>query len=142
MRIVGLAHGTRRCRRGILLTLIICVLLTACSGVNTRTAEGQPIRMTKDEFAEYVESTFRYHNRVVNEMITIFSLSGDEIPFEPALVRAEDNMDARCQPLNEMVMATIEGRELSMWAKLQLINQVPECAAATRRVESVLPASF
>jgi hypothetical protein len=33
MRIVGLAHGTGRCQRGILLTLIICVLLNACSGV-------------------------------------------------------------------------------------------------------------
>lgn len=98
--------------------------------------------MTKDEFAENVESTFRHHNRVVNEMITIFSFSGDEIPFEPALVRAEENMDASCQPLNEMDMATIEGRELSMWTKLQLLSQVPECAAVTRRVESVLPASF
>ena len=51
-------------------------------------------------------------------------------------------MDVSCQPLNEMDMATIEGRELSMWTKLQLLSQVPECAAATRRVESVLPASF
>lgn len=139
---VGLAHGTKRCQGGIPLLLISVVLLNACSGVNTRTTEGQPIRMSNEEFAEYVESTFRYHNRVVNEMITMFSLSGEEIPFEPALVKAEEDMDASCQPLNEMVMATIEGRELSTWAKLQLLNQVPECAAATRRVESVLPDSF
>jgi len=98
--------------------------------------------MSRDEFAEYVESTFRYHNKIVNELITAFIISAEEIPFDPVLIRAEEQMAAGCRPLNEMVLATIEGRELSRWAKLQLMNQVPVCAAATRRVESLIPTNF
>lgn len=121
------------------LIVIVTITLSACAGVNTRTAEGEPIRMSHEEFAEYVESTFRHHNSVVSELITVFSMSEDDIPFDPKLIRAEEDMAARCQPLNEVVSATIEGRELSFWAKLQLLNYVPLCEAATRRVERIIP---
>ena len=118
----------------------LCVIaLGACSGVNTRTADGQPIRMTRDEFAEYVETTFRYHNRIVNELILASSLGDEDVVVDASLLSAEEDMAAICQPLNEMVSATIEGRELSFWSKLQLVNQVPACEAATRRVENVIP---
>jgi hypothetical protein len=116
--------------------------LSACTGVNTRTADGRGVRMTRAEFAEYVETTFRHHNRVVNELITASILGDEEIPIDPALIRAEEDMDASCQPLNEMVTATIEGRELSFWAKMRLLDQVPLCEAATRRVEAMIPAAF
>ena len=136
------AVSKSRWRRLLPFGLLFLVTLGACSGVNTRTADGRPIRMTRAEFAEYVETTFRYHNRVVNELITASILGDEEIPIDPSLIRAEEDMDASCQPLNEMVTATIEGRELSFWAKMQLLNQVPSCAAATRRVEAMIPAAF
>ena len=97
---------------------MVSVTLCACSGVNTYDADGKPIRMSREDFGEYVESTFRYHNRVVSELITVFSMSDEDIPFAPALIRAEEDMAARCQPINEMVSAMIEGREQSLWAKL------------------------
>ena len=139
---VNVANRCRKLRWATPILLILIFTLCACSGVNTRTADGRPIRMTREEFAEYVETTFRYHNRIVNELITTFVMSSDEIPFDPALIRAEEQMAASCRPLNEIVSATIERREPSLWTKLQLLNQVPVCAAATQRVEGLIPTIF
>ena len=116
--------------------------LSAC-GVNTRDVDGKPIRMTKAEFADYVEQVFRHHNGVVNELILVTSLSDDPEPELPvSLIAAEKAMVAKCQPLNDMVSATIEGRELSTWSKLLLIDQVPSCAEWSRRVEGLIEKSF
>lgn len=96
--------------------------------------DGRAVRMTRDEFAEYLESTFRYHNETVNNLISALSYS-DEFEASAAREKAEEEMSALCQPLNNMVTATLEGRQLSFWSKLLLPNQVPKCAAASRRVE-------
>ena len=140
-RIQNLARGQSHLWREapVKIVLPVSLLLCACSGVNTFNAQGEPVRMSREEFAEYVESTFRYHNRVVSELITVFSMSEEDIPFPPALIRAEDDMTARCKPINDMVSAKIEGRPQTLWAKLQLLNNVPLCEAATRRVEQMIP---
>ena len=122
--------------------LIVSLALGACSGVNTREPDGRLVRMSKDEFAEYVEATFRHHNRIVNDLILASSLADEELLLDPALLKAEETMASACHPLNAMVSATIEGRELSFWSKLRLIDQVPECAAATNRVKELIPESF
>ena len=99
--------------------------------------------MSKDEFAEYVEQVFRHHNGVVNELILASSLSDDpDLPLPAELIAAERAMAQKCQPLNDMVSATIEGRELSTWTKLLLIDQVPACATYSRRVEALIEQSF
>lgn len=122
--------------------LIILMLLCSC-GINTRDQHGMPIRMSKDEFAEYVETVFRHHNGVVNELILATSLSDDpELVLPPALLSAERAMVAACQPLNEVVSATIERRELTVWARLLLIDQVPRCAASSSRVELLMKDTF
>ncbi len=133
------AHQVKTWCRAVPLALVASCMLCACSTVNTYTANGKPIRMTREEFGEYVEATFRYHNRVVSELITVFSMSDEDIPFPQALIRAEEDMTARCQPINEMVSAMIEGREQSLWTKLQLLNSTPLCEAATQQVEQLIP---
>ena len=118
----------------VLWPLGLVFFLAAC-GVNTRDENGTPIRMTTEEFAEYVEQVFRHHNGVVNELILATSLSDDpDLALPAELIAAEKEMVAKCQPLNEMVSATIEGRVLSSWKKLRLIDQVPTCAKWSRRV--------
>jgi len=121
------------------LGLIVLLGLQGCAGVNTRTADGEPVHMSRDQFAAYVEETFRYHNRVVNDLITASSMSDEEVVFDQRLVRAEETMAEKCLPLNEMVTANIEGRDLSLWAKMRLPQQVPECEAASRNVEALMP---
>ena len=119
--------------------LAIPLVLCACAGVNTRNAGGEPVRMSREAFAEYAEQTFRYHNRVVNDLITATSFGDESALEDAALIHAEERMAARCQPLNNMVTATIEGRELSYWAKVRLLESVPECAAASRAVAARIP---
>ena len=99
--------------------------------------------MSKDEFAEYVEQVFRHHNGVVNELILSSSLSDDPAhEFPPELLRAEEIMVRQCRPLNDMVSATIEGREISLWSKMLLMDQVPKCAQSSKRVEQLIPEMF
>ena len=125
------------------INLVFFVVSLVGCGVNTRTAEGMPVRMTKEEFADYVERVFRHHNNVVNELILATSLSDDpELELPSGLLAAEKLMVAECQPLNDMVSATIEGREMSTWSKLLLIDQVPSCAKWSQRVEGLIEESF
>jgi hypothetical protein len=98
--------------------------------------------MSRKEFADYAEHTFRYHNRVVNDLITATSFDEEAAPADAALIRAEERMAASCQPLNNMVSATIEGRNLSYFAKIRLLDAVPECAAASRAVEALVRDMF
>lgn len=121
---------------------IFCCALSAC-GINTRDDSGNPVRLTTEEFAEYVETVFRYHNGVVNELILVTSLSDDpDLVLPQPLLTAEKLMVAKCQALNEMASATIEGRELSQWRKLLLIDHVPACSVASRRVEELIEQTF
>ncbi len=122
--------------------LALPLVLGACAGVNTRNIDGEPVRMSREAFANYAEQTFRYHNRVVNDLITATSFGDESVLEDTTLVRAEERMAHRCKPLNNMVSATIEGRELSYWAKIRLLEAVPECAAASRAVEERIPELF
>ena len=126
----------------ILAVSFFATTLPAC-GINTRDETGNPVRLTAEEFANYVESVFRHHNGVVNELILATSLSDDpDLVLPTSLISAERKMVADCQPLNDMVSATIEGRELSQWKKLLLIDQVPACSHSSRLVESLIETTF
>lgn len=120
------------------LPLVLC----ACVGVTTRNADGESVRMSREEFAEYAEQTFRHHNRVVNDLITATSFGDEAAASDPVLISAEERMAESCQPLNNMVSATIEGRDLSYFAKIRLLDAVPECAAASREVEARMGEMF
>ncbi|MDP6184177.1 MAG: hypothetical protein QF609_10190, partial [Gammaproteobacteria bacterium] len=98
---MGVLTSIFRRANAALFSCLCVVALGACSGVNTRTADGQPIRMTRDEFAEYVETTFRYHNRIVNELILASSLGDEDVVVDASLLSAEEDMAAICQPLND-----------------------------------------
>ncbi|MGR9090830.1 MAG: hypothetical protein ACU85U_09655 [Gammaproteobacteria bacterium] len=138
MRREAVACRRERCAAALAIPLVLC----ACAGVNTLNADGEPVRMSREAFAEYAEQTFRYHNRVVNDLITATSFGDEAVVEDMALLRAEERMAARCQPLNNMVTATIEGRELSYWAKIHLLESVPECADASRTVEARIREMF
>ena len=127
----------------IALGLISSICCLSSCGVNTRKANGEPVRMTGEEFAEYVEQVFRHHNGVVNELILATSLNHDpDLALPAELISAEKAMVRQCQPLNDMVSATIEGRTISAWQKLRLIDQVPLCAKWSHTVEELVEKSF
>lgn len=120
--------------------LLVMVLLSACSSVQVRYPDGRSEYQSRDAFAGYTEKVFRYHNRVLNDLIVATSLADlDSVEETDQLVAAEATMTSACQPLNEIVAATIEGREISFFTKLQLPEVVPACEIASRRVETLLP---
>ncbi len=108
--------------------------------MQVRYPDGSIEYKSKEDFERYVEAVFRYHNRVENDLITATAFM-DETKLDPnsPLVRAEETAAARCKPLNDIVSATIEGRELGFFLKLQLPEAVPACEKASQRLEALLP---
>ncbi len=122
--------------RGLLAAgLILCA---GCSSIHTKTPEGEPVVMNEADFAAYFEHVFRHHNNVVNELLYVSTgnLDGGNDPMSAA----EMKMDHACQPLNEIAAAAAGGQPADFWTKMQLMDAVPECEAATRRLEKLLPA--
>jgi hypothetical protein len=96
--------------------------------------------MNQREFAEYVEHVFRYHNQVVNELIELSGTS-DDIDDEDAaeLAKEEAHMLQVCASLNDVVSESMTGQDTDFQAKMRLVDAVPECEAATRKVDDLLP---
>jgi hypothetical protein len=121
-------------RRWVLLGAFLCA---GCSQIHTKTPEGEPILMDEAEFASYFEQVFRHHNTVVNE--SLFAPPGQHsAPGEAPEQAAEMKMRHACQPLNEAASAAATGETPGFWAKLKLLDAVPECEAATRSLEKLL----
>lgn len=118
------------------LTLLGAILCAGCASVHTKTPEGEPILMDEAEFASYFERVFRHHNTVVNESLfaSPASLPGDADP----VAGAEMKMRHACQILNEAASAAATGESPDLWTKMKLPDAVPECEAATRRLEKLL----
>lgn len=121
--------------------LVLGALVAACNTVQVRYPDGTTAYQDREAFAAYVEQVFRYHNRVVDDLIMVTAL-GAAAETEPhhALVAAERAMSHSCQPLNDAVAARIEGRKLGLFETLALPAAVPACEAASRRLATLIPA--
>jgi uncharacterized protein YceK len=129
----------------VLRTLILtgAIFLAGCSTIRTRTPEGDAVTMNEAEFAAYVEHVFRHHNNVVNDLMFASSTIEDKDGNADAeLVGAETRMDYACLPLNELVSALAGGQKPGFRTKMQLVKAVPECEAATRKVETLISSGF
>jgi 23S rRNA pseudoU1915 N3-methylase RlmH len=109
----------------------------ACSLITVHTPGGDTRMMSRHEFAEYVERVFRYHNQIVSELIELSATDDSEESAE--LAKEEAHMLEACASLNEVVSQSMAGLDTNFRAKMQLVDAVPECEAATRRVEDLLP---
>ena len=118
--------------------------LSACSNIHTKTPEGISITMTEGEFAAYVEHVFRHHNKVYSDLIDCLTMvdEADATSTDEELKNAEVAMLNACLPVNEIVSASTEGRDLGMRSKMRLVQAVPDCEIATRRLELMLTPSL
>lgn len=125
--------------RGLLMVLSV-LFLSGCTSIKTRKASGEEVVMSKDQFAQYVEHVFRYHNQVMTELM---ESSEEEHPQSPAsasaLKNAERSMISACEPLNEVVSETLSGENVGLTLKMQLGDAVPACEAASQAVEKLIP---
>jgi hypothetical protein len=119
--------------------LAAAILAGGCAGIRTSSPEGQPLLMNEAEFAAYVEHVFRHHNAVVNDLLfATNSLGEPNVAEDIALLRAEARMDHACRSLNDAASAAATGNSPDIWTKMSLADAVPECEAATRKVEKLI----
>ena len=96
--------------------------------------------MSKDQFAQYVEHVFRYHNQVMTELMESSEERVEQSPATAsALKNAERSMISACEPLNEVVSETLSGENVGLKLKMQLSDAVPACEAASQAVEKLIP---
>jgi L-lactate utilization protein LutC len=126
--------------RRFLLVGLPVLLLLGCVSVKTRKPNGEEVVMSKDQFAQYVEHVFRYHNQVMTELM---ESSEERLQQSPAtasaLKNAERSMISACEPLNEVVSETLSGENVGLKLKMQLSDAVPACEAASQAVEKLIP---
>lgn len=122
-------------RIGKFLLIAVAGPLTACSTVSTTGPDGAVTVRSRDDFERYVEQVFRYQNSVGNDLIA-HTASTDELP--PALQSAEENMVESCHALNEIVVATAEGRDPGMKLKTALMRTIGQCDAAAHDLATIL----
>jgi hypothetical protein len=119
---------------------LLAAALAGCGTVTTHTPGGKELVMSQEEFGKYVERVFRYHNRVMNELIESADDSSDLDASEAQrLSAAEAKMVEVCHLLNEAVSESQSGKSLGLQTEMALIDSVPACEAATQAVDDLMP---
>lgn len=96
--------------------------------------------LTQEEFAEYVEHVFRYHNQVMNSLIeSSEERSRQDAAEAQELSAAEAKMIKICEPLNEVVSEALSGKAVGLQTEMELPEAVPACEEASHAVEELLP---
>ncbi|MDD1649438.1 MAG: hypothetical protein LUO80_03465 [Methylococcaceae bacterium] len=115
-------------------------VLAGCSTITTHKSTGEEIVMTREEFEQYVEHVFRYHNQVMSELIESAE-DRTELSVTEArqFTAAEKNMDTACEPLNEVVSKSLSGENVGLKLKMDLVDAVPACEEASKVVDDLLP---
>jgi hypothetical protein len=122
--------------------LAVCGLALALAGcmITTHWPSGKQMVMSQEEFAEYVEHVFRYHNQVMNSLIESAEERGEQDTAEAkALSEAEAKMIKICQPLNDVVSESLTGESIGLQTEMELADTVPACEEASQMVEELMP---
>lgn len=93
--------------------------------------------MSQAQFAAQFEHVFRYHNRIMNELIMeLPSLSLTEEDSDD-LNDAEEQMNEACDTLNEVASLEAVSQHADFWTLRGLPEAVPACEEATHTVEDL-----
>lgn len=118
----------------------LALVLAGCMTITTHTAGGKKMVMTQEEFADYVEHVFRYHNQVMNSLIESAEERGEQDTAEAReLSAAEAKMIEICEPLNEVASEALSGKSVGLQTEMELPEAVPACEEASHVVEELIP---
>lgn len=120
---------------------IASIVLAACgcSTVTVRSPDGERTSYSREEFAGYVETVFRYQNGVTDNLIIHYEITcGPGNPPAPGITSAEERMVSACRALNETVAARMQGEDPGLLQKLALKNSITECHAAAVALDAAL----
>jgi hypothetical protein len=112
------------------------LVLVGCAGVIEH-PDGHVIALNSNEFRAYVESTFRYQNKIA-DALAFALVDGEPADSLQSLEIAEQELMLACSGVNELAAAERDGVELGALVKLGLARQVADCQTAADSAERVL----
>jgi len=120
--------------------LLVAAAVIGCAPYVT-TANGARLRPGSEEFRAYAERVFRQHNEISTAMA--YALDDTDGPGEidlqqAKLFGADDRMMQACYALDEVAIARIDERRVTMSQLLSVSRTITECERATVAAAAVI----
>jgi hypothetical protein len=119
----------RGCRQDLGLALWLMLLLGGCAALPFGAGS------TK-QFSVYAETVFRHQNQVSSRWMLLSD--ADLLPDNAELTKAEDDMEAACDLLNNYAEQESDGKQMSWRYQAQVQASVKSCEASASRLERLL----
>ncbi|MGI9258669.1 MAG: hypothetical protein ACR2QQ_07530 [Gammaproteobacteria bacterium] len=115
------------------LPILFLGALAGCASTVT-TLDGRHLRLSSLEFGLYFERVFRDQN----EVATVLAFAQSDVADGSEFVALEDDLLAACAGLNELALASRDGRSLSRRRQAGLAATAPACEEAVANVRRSL----
>ena len=117
----------------IFLLFLAAAVLSGCAG-SLATADGERLRISSAEFADYAEQVFRLQNEVLDALA--FAL--DDYPDDIGLLNAEEAVLEACVEINELAVRRQRGGGTRVVRDMRAAQGVPACDAAAVMASEVV----
>ena len=94
---------------------------------------------TKEEFARYVESVFKFQNQMTSKVMMLLE-TGDDLSNYEEILLAEQHMHEICKPLNEYAARENDGLSIGLLLRRRVEKSAVACDKAAHRVDRYLKA--
>jgi hypothetical protein len=94
---------------------------------------------TKEEFARYVESVFKFQNQMTSQVMMLLE-AGDDLSNYEEILLAEQHMQEICKPLNEYAARENDGLSIGLLLRRRVEKSAVACNKAAHQVDSYLKA--
>ena len=116
--------------------VLCCIPLFLCSCQGVLTGKYGEYSQSQEEFARYVEDVFRLQNQLTTEVMMLGGV--DESDEYDALLQAEQNMHAICDPLNEYATKELDGASIGYLLRRRVERSAVACERAAKEVGAKL----
>ena len=94
---------------------------------------------TKEEFARYVESVFKFQNQMTSKVMMLLE-GGDDLSNYEEILLAEQHMHEICKPLNDYAARENDGLSVGLLLRRRVEKSAVACDKAAHRVDRYLKA--
>jgi hypothetical protein len=93
---------------------------------------------TTEEFASYVESVFKLQNSMTSQIMALAD-SDDKPANIDALLQAEQNMQKKCEALNEYAARDSDGLSTGLLLQNRVAQSAKDCETSAKQAQALLP---
>ena len=132
----GLAHSASR-KLKISFLGGLAILCVSCASL---TPEPTATKTLADEHGDSrAERVFLYESRIAGALLDMYPLVDVfEQTAHPDLIAAEARMSESCSPLTRAVLANLEGQQLSLALRFEVMSTIDDCERAARRIDQLI----